>query len=294
MPSDRPILHFTKPIKSQRESNPHPFSNPIIPPSREHQRIRFDEKIKNMKDAFIVDHPSGLEVERVLVLDVIIGGSIEKLKNAAIKVGLKWLAEIDEDEIVLTEDSGFLKKVEISEKFFKTKDVVSNNDESKEIFNALIKSEFLVKESQSSKVFYWNTEKQPEEFKNLISKRFEDKREAIITSLRDKIEEMNKKSVKGRLFLFMSNMAGMDNLLAIWKKYQKNEMMYGEGIWKTLFQYLNNIRYWGESDRLEENNVLDKFREDIEIRGDKDSVPFELELWYNSDDNKRTAYERYF
>ena len=244
-----------------------------------------------MESVFVTEDISGLEVERVLVLEVV-DRSIGDLKNAAMKLGIQWLAEIDEKELSLTEASGFFKKIWISDKFFKTNKIVDSNSDSKEIFDILRENQFLCEEREGANKFYWSYKKNLEKIKAFLTNKFVSFEKKIIKSLRDKIETEQKKSISGKLFLFMSNHEGMKQFLAVWKRYKTKKLKHGEIQWGKVFDCLHDIRYWGEEDRLKENNVLDKFREEIEVLGGNGNILFELDFWYAKDTSKAENWEK--
>ena len=287
MAEKRPLLQFGKPTISKRESPRGGSVSNLIPPDARHQGNRFDSQIKKMESTFITENIAGLEIERVLVLKIF-SKNIFDLRAAANRLGLKWLAEINEDELSLPEDGSFYKKVSISKNFFKKQKIVSNDSEAEEFFEILKENNFIMEEGNR---YCWNHEKKPEDFQIFIPEFIKDK-DKTVQILREEIENEQKKSVVGKLFLFMSNHAGMKNFLSLWDRYKSENLKYGEGKWKNIFAHLSEIRYWREEDRLGESNILESLKEDLKISSDESLIPFELEFWHKKNNHEKESKER--
>ena len=218
--SDNPILSFAQPKKSQLKTTRYPQSELIVFPEKETQKSRLEERFSRMRQAFITSTPSGTTIEKVLVLEII-GNKIKDLRSAANKVGLNWLDETD-DELDIEQDSGFLKKVTISEVFFKTKKIFDQREPSEELFQILKDKKFIIPCDQKM-TFYWDTNKSPMDFIKFIPNKFKNQNEEIINTLDAKAREGSISSTSGRLFLFMSNQSGLDRILKLWGKYTKGE-----------------------------------------------------------------------
>lgn len=109
-------------------------------------------------------------------------------------------------------------------------------------------------------------------------------------------EEDRQKAAKkgGRLYLISSNRSGLDKIVRLWKKHIKNENLdYGSGKWKYIFNYISEIRPWNKNDRAEETGVLEYLREEIEIKKDspESTISFEIELHFWESQTKAERIE---
>jgi len=100
------------------------------------------------------------------------------------------------------------------------------------------------------------------------------------------------KSLSGRMFLAMSNMAGMQEILALWEKWKTNERLpHGKAKWKAVFEQLNVLRRWGIEEKLVETGMIDRWRDLLDLYNPEEKVKFQIELFYRKDDNKRRDNE---
>jgi hypothetical protein len=89
------------------------------------------------------------------------------------------------------------------------------------------------------------------------------------------------KPIGGRLFLVLTNGAALNELLRLWRAYQRQpeaSFAYGFGKWRSLFRQLRVLRLWNAEDRLRETGLLEAWQEDL-AHGDP-LVRFEAELWF--------------
>lgn len=96
-------------------------------------------------------------------------------------------------------------------------------------------------------------------------------------------------SLNGKLYCVMSNQQAMAQLLSLWKRYQNGESdVFKRGFMglRDIFTRIKNIRKWDARDRITETHALDYWREALEFDGDL-PVPFEIELFFRSDEAKR-------
>lgn len=104
-----------------------------------------------------------------------------------------------------------------------------------------------------------------------------------------KDEEGNKtdKLVSHSLYLVMSNMAAIEELLQLfekWKSDPKVKLDRGLSKFKDMFQQLVAIRHWGPQDRIQETSFYEEWKERLEAIGNSQSfVQVEVELWYRQD-----------
>ena len=100
------------------------------------------------------------------------------------------------------------------------------------------------------------------------------------------------KSLSGRMFLAMSNMAGMQEILSLWEKWKTNERLpHGKAKWKAVFEQLNVLRRWGIEEKLVETGMIDRWRDLLDLYNPEEKVKFQIELFYRKDDNKRRDNE---
>lgn len=100
------------------------------------------------------------------------------------------------------------------------------------------------------------------------------------------------KTLNGKLFLLMSNLTALNELISLWNTYISNDRIrfdIGKGKFKNVFKLLKNIRKWDESDRFEEFGIIQNWEENLELSPER-SIRFEIELWYrNSEINRRNS-----
>ena len=70
--------------------------------------------------------------------------------------------------------------------------------------------------------------------------------------------------IGGRLYLAMPDVAALNQLLSLWRRWQDGEEL-GTGFapWRNLFANLRDIRPWGPEDRLSEETIA-HWREEVE------------------------------
>lgn len=96
-------------------------------------------------------------------------------------------------------------------------------------------------------------------------------------------------SLNGKLYCVMSNQQAMAQLLSLWQRHQNGESdVFKRGFagLRDIFTHIKDIRKWDARDRITETHALDYWRESLEFDGDS-PVPFEIELFFRSDETKR-------
>lgn len=97
------------------------------------------------------------------------------------------------------------------------------------------------------------------------------------------------------LYLAMSNMAAIEELLQLfekWKSDPKVTLDWGLSKFKEMFQQLVAIRHWGPQDRIQETGLYEEWKERLEVIGNSQSfVQVEVELWYRQDKIKQIKAE---
>ena len=101
-------------------------------------------------------------------------------------------------------------------------------------------------------------------------------------------------NLSGRVYCVMSNQEAMNQLLSLWDRYvagETNVFKSGFAGLKDVFVHIKTIRRWGPEDRIYETNIMEYWKESLEIAGNQE-VPFEIELFFRNDPTKRrVAYE---
>lgn len=105
--------------------------------------------------------------------------------------------------------------------------------------------------------------------------------------LKDDKGNKTDKPVSHSLYLAMSNMTAIEELLQLfekWKSDPKVKLDRGLSKFKDMFQQLVAIRHWGPQDRIQETSLYEEWKEQLEAIGNSQSfVQVEVELWYRQD-----------
>lgn len=100
------------------------------------------------------------------------------------------------------------------------------------------------------------------------------------------------KSLSGRMFLAMSNMAGMKEILALWEQWKTNKSLpHGKAKWKAVFEQLNVLRRWGIEETLVETGMIDRWRDLLDLHDPEEKIRFQIELFYRKRVEKRRNNE---
>lgn len=101
------------------------------------------------------------------------------------------------------------------------------------------------------------------------------------------------KSIEGRVFLSMSNLQGLNELLNLWNRWQNNQgLPFGKGKWKEVFEQIKVIRRWGIQEQLIETRILEIWEEDLKHEyAAEEVVNFQIEFFYRKDRNRRKQNE---
>ncbi|OQS30635.1 S8 family peptidase [Chromobacterium violaceum] len=100
------------------------------------------------------------------------------------------------------------------------------------------------------------------------------------------------KPLKGRLFLSMSNDAGLRELLSLWQQWsQGHPLPYGKSKWRDVFDQLRVIRRWGIEETLLETGMIDCWRDLLDPINPAQLIPFQIELFYRRTPAKRRQSE---
>lgn len=102
------------------------------------------------------------------------------------------------------------------------------------------------------------------------------------------------KQLKGQLFLVMTNQRALQELQSLFTQWQQNpdaKFPVGLAPLKHAFQHLHTIRPWGAEDRIRETGILDDWS--LRAEHGETVVPFEAELWFRRNDERRVQAEEY-
>lgn len=105
--------------------------------------------------------------------------------------------------------------------------------------------------------------------------------------------EDKNKSISGKVYCVMSNQEAMEQMLSCWKRFNDGESdVFARGYTglRDIFVNIKKIRTWTSEDRIQETQVIEYWRESLEIDGNT-AVPFEVELFYRKNKEKRTLAE---
>jgi len=281
--ADKPLLIFPNPTVAPRPKEKHRFGSPNYHfPSLDRQKDRLSTQFQSMHQSFVTDTEAGIEPEYVLVMETI--GKIEDFSRAVRAIdGLEWLAEIDKDEIEPDED--FYQKPKIKKRIFYYEIDGINTKQSSQIWKVLEQEAFV----DNNGIL---TDRNIEEFVTSIPDGFKEFEHQIIDILKKESADVST-LMSGRFFLSMSNRQAMDNLLRLKDQWFRGQLPYGNQKWAEIFSHLKTLRPWDVRERLRETVVLEYWEEDINFyRSRNELIPFEIELWFRRDRNKRNEAQR--
>lgn len=103
------------------------------------------------------------------------------------------------------------------------------------------------------------------------------------------------KPVAHSLYLVMSNAKAIDELISLFKRWQRDpsgSFEHGLNKFRAAFKHLVAIRRWGAEDRIRETGLRERWEETLSVVGQSVStVLVEVELWYRTDAAQRAAAE---
>ncbi len=100
------------------------------------------------------------------------------------------------------------------------------------------------------------------------------------------------KSLKGLLFLVMTDQSALNQIQHLFKSWARDcdaQFPFGLAPLKEAFKHLRTIRPWGVEDRIRETGILADWRERLEFG--EDHVPFQAELWFRMSPTRRRQAE---
>ncbi len=100
------------------------------------------------------------------------------------------------------------------------------------------------------------------------------------------------KPVAGRLFLSMTNEAGMRELLGLWATWQRGAALpRGRTKWRDVFSQTRVLRRWGIEETLQETGMLARWQALLDEAVPADRVTCQIELFYRQSEPRRRANE---
>ncbi|MCX5810397.1 MAG: S8 family peptidase [Proteobacteria bacterium] len=220
---------------------------------------------------------SGLEPETVLVIEI--AGSVDNFRQAVENTdGLEWLGEWDVEDI--EPDDDFYEVPKIGVDFFRNKiDVITNRAQSKEIKEILKEQRFIDDDGNiiTDKISKLSLPDHLTHLRNDIIR--------AINSAKDK-------RMKGRLFLSFSNEQGMNELLALSKRWEKGEgLPLGKTKWRDVFNQIIRLRRWGIEETLIETGMIDRWHDLLDPIDSAKEIHCQIELFYRRNSAKRKLNE---
>lgn len=105
-----------------------------------------------------------------------------------------------------------------------------------------------------------------------------------------KVDQHQKRSTLRReLFVVASDERAARELESLWAKWAAGQpLKRGWATWKTVFERLVAVRQWNDNDRLSRTGAADVWRAEL-ADADTELIPFEVELWYRADADRRQA-----
>lgn len=98
-------------------------------------------------------------------------------------------------------------------------------------------------------------------------------------------------SLDGTLYLVLENAQGLQQLLTLWHRYQRQpDAAFARGLApiKNLFKQLKDVRRWDAVDRVRETGIEQNWREQLALGNE--AIRFEADLWFrNSADARARA-----
>ena len=102
------------------------------------------------------------------------------------------------------------------------------------------------------------------------------------------------RKLSGQLFLVMTDQRALQELQNLFTNWQRNRdegFPPGLAPWKNAFSHLHTIRPWDSQDRIRDTGLLEDWQARLEH--DQQVVPFEAELWFRQNVQRRQQSEAY-
>lgn len=277
-----PLLVFPRATISPPKGNPFPPSKPHFP-GHARQIERLSQQLDSLQQDFskykasVSGVVAGLEPETVLVIEI--AGNVNDFKQAVeCTNGLEWLGEWDVEDI--EPDDDFYEVPKIGVDFFKNKiDGVTSRAQSKEIQEILKQHGFI---DNADKII---ADEIPE---SSLPAHLTHLSKEIVRA----INNAKDKRLKGRLFLSLGNEQGLNELLALWQRWEKGQgLPQGKAKWRDVFAQAVRIRRWGVEETLGETGMIDRWHDLLDPINPAQAIHCQIELFYRRNPEKRKQNE---
>ena len=276
---DRPLLILPRSAPLRRIPQKRSIISHLRLPQREDQGAIIGPRLSSMLEAAVTDSPSGTSSENILVLETV--GRPENFRSAVAAVpGLKWLAEVDIDDIKA--DTRFFDRPKIGPRFFKDRVFGLDAKDSRDIVSALAINRIIDKDG------YLLEDITSDAILSAIPRELDEYAEKIVGAVEDKKSE----PLPGRMYLSLSNRQALREIKALFDSWERDgRLRHGAGVWSEIFSHLRSVRFWDIEDRVRDTGILDYWQKEVECkRGTASTVVFEIEFSY--DDNPNPANRR--
>lgn len=282
MPSNLPLLVFPR----ARQIVPprgigFPQSKPHCP-ERGRQIDRITPQLTDVQQGFerykasISDGVSGLAPETVLVIEI--AGSVDDFRQAVDATdGLEWLGEWDVEDVAA--DADFYANPKIGVDFFKHAIEGITRKQSNEI-REIFKTHGIINDAGEINSDDISTLSLPDRFEHL--------RSDIVRAF----NSAKDKRMSGRMFLSLGNEQGMRELLALWTRWKRDQVLpNGKTKWRDVFNQTRRIRRWGIEETLRETGMVDRWHDLLDPVNPAQEVHCQIEAFYRRNREKRQQNE---
>lgn len=269
---DKPLLILPRSAPLPRVKQRIVMKSHLRLPGRRDQGKRIGPHLTSMIEAFVSDSPLGTSAENILVLETV--GRPENFITAVNAIpGLKWLAEIDTDDIEA--DARFFERPKIGTYFFKDKVSALNAKGSRDIVSAFTEVGII----DTNHILQENVTR--DEIRASIPQESVEYAEEIIRA----IDDEKSRSLPGRIYLSLSNRQALWKIKTLFDAWEQTETLpYGARSWSDIFSHLRAVRFWDVEDRVRDTGILDYWQKEVECkRGTASTIAFEIEFSYDDD-----------
>lgn len=279
---DKPLLLLPRSAPMPREVPRRMFNSNLRKPERADQGSRIGPQFTTMLEAFVADSPIGTSIENILVLETT--GRPDNFRTAVNAVpGLKWLAEVDQDEVEA--DTLFFERPKIGARFFKDRVLALDARESREIVitltaNGVIDRGGILQEGVTDDII-----------RAAVPHDYSEYTEKIVEAInREKATPL-----PGRMYLSLSNRQALQEIKIMFDRWEQGgRLRHGAGAWGEIFAHLRTVRFWNAKDRVADTGILDYWQKEVDLKqGTMSMIAFEIELSYEDDGTSRRLRQRH-
>ena len=267
---DKPLLILPRYAPLPRVTQQRPMKSYLRLPGRRDQGKRIGPQLTSLIEAFVSDSSAGTSSENILVLET--AGRPENFLTAVNAIpGLKWLAEIDTDDIA--SDALFFERPKIGPHFFKDRVLVLNAGDSRDIVRAFTKAGII----DTNHILQEDITR--DEIRASIPQEYVEYAEEVIVA----IDDVKSKSLPGRIYLSLSNRQALREIKTLFDAWEREgRLPHGAGSWSDIFSHLRTVRFWDVEDRVRDTGILAYWQKEVECkRGTASTVAFEIEFSYD-------------